>query len=268
MITANGLVQRTRDDDTYEFHQDANFWYLSGIEEPNFILVIDKDKDYLIGPELNERWKIFHGDMDLDAFSRVSGVDETLPATSGWQKLSKKLKKSRHVATLAPSKAFDDTFLVYTNPAKRHLAGKLRSHNKDLKLIDISKQLADLRTVKQGPEIAAIQKAIDETIETYKILGKKIDKYKSEREVSAEIDYIFNKKGLKPSFRQIVAGGKNAVTLHYHKNDAPIDQGEILLVDMGVIHSGYCSDLTRSIIRTTKRQLDVYAAVCRSSSSR
>lgn len=262
IITSNGLVQRTRDDDTYEFHQDSNFWYLTGLDEPNLVLVIDKDKDYLIGPELNERWRIFHGETDLEKYSQTSGVSETLPAQQGWQKLGKKLKKSRHVATIIPPKTFDERFLVYTNPAKRQLVRMMKSYNPDIKFVDISKQIAELRTIKQPEEIDAIQSAIDESMAVMKILGKKIGKYGNEREVSAEIDYLFAKKGLSPSFHQIVAGGKNAVVLHYKENNAPINPQEILLVDMGLIKNGYCSDLTRAVNPApSKRQLEVYDAV-------
>lgn len=262
VITANGLVQRTRDDDTYEFHQDSNFFYLTGLDEPNLVLVIDKDRDYIIGPELNERWRIFHGETDLEKYSASSGVDETLPAQAGWQKLAKRLKKSKHVATIVPTKAFDDRFLVYTNPAKRRLVALMKKYNSDLKFVDVYKHLAELRTVKQPEEIEAIQDTIDQTLEVQKIIGKKIGKYKNESELSAEIDYLFAGSNLKASFRQIIAGGKNAVTLHYSKNDAPIRPGEILLIDMGAIKSGYCSDITRAVNpKPTKRQLEVYEAV-------
>lgn len=262
VITANGLVQRTRDDDTYDFHQDSNFWYLTGLDEPNLVLVIDKDKDYILGPELNERWRIFHGDADLDIYTKISGVSETLPGSAGWQKLGKRVKKAKHVATIVPPRTFDERFLVYTNPAKRRLITLIKKHNPDIKFIDIYESLAQLRTVKQPEEIEAIQKTIDETIKVEKIIGKKIGKYTDERELSAEIDYLFAREGLKPSFRQIVAGGKNAVTLHYSKNDAPIDPSEILLIDMGASFNGYCSDLTRAVnLNPTKRQLQVYDAV-------
>lgn len=262
VIAANGLVQRTRDDDTYDFQQDSNFWYLTGLDEPNLILVIDRDKDYIIGPELNERWRIFHGESNLDKFTDISGVGETLSSQAGWQKLSKRLKKAKHIATIIPPKAFDERFMVYTNPAKRRLVSQLKKNNPDIKFVDIYANLAQMRTVKQPEEIQAIQKTIDETIKVEKIIGKKIGKYKNERELSAEIDYLFAKNGLKPSFRQIVAGGKNAVTLHYSRNDSPIDPSEILLIDMGASLGGYCSDLTRAVnLSPTKRQLQVYDAV-------
>lgn len=262
VIASNGLVQRSRDDDTYDFHQDGSFWYLTGIEEPNFFLVIDKDKDYLIGPELDRHWKAFHGDMDLEKIKKSSGVDEILSGKPGWQKLGKRLKKAKHAATIIPPKAFDERFHVYTNPAKRRLVRLLRSHNRELKLIDISKHIAALRVVKQQPEIEAIQDAIDETAEIYKLIAKKLNKFSNEREISLEITNAVAKKGLKLSFHPIIASGKNAVTLHYNKNNSYINAGEILLIDMGVSLDNYCSDLTRSVnLSPSKRQLDVYNAV-------
>jgi Xaa-Pro aminopeptidase len=262
VIAANGLIQRTREDDTYDFHQDSNFWYLCGVEEPNFVLVIDKDKDYLIGPDLDDRWKAFHGGIDFGGISRRAGVGEVLPGSRGWQKLSKRLKKAKHVATLIPPKVFDDRFQVYTNPAKRRLVEILKGYNADLQLIDISKHIIGLRMVKQAPEIQAIQKTIDETIEVYKIIGRNLGKFENEKEVSAEIDRVFARHGLKHSFRQIVASGGNAVTLHYNRNDSPIDPAQVLLLDVGASLSNYCSDLTRAVTASpTKRQLAVYNAV-------
>ena len=262
ILTSSGLVQRTRDDDTYEFHQDGSFWYLSGIDEPNFILVIDKDKDYLIGPELDARWLAFHGGIDFEALAKRSGVDEVLPGKLGWQKLSKRLTRAKHAATMIPPQGFDERFMVYTNPAKAHLVKSLKSHNSKIKLLDITGHIAQLRMIKQEPEIEAIQRVIDETLEVYKVIGKKLDKYQNEREISAEIDYLYAKRGLKPSFRQIIAGGKNAVTLHYGRNDSPVNPSEILLMDIGASLSHYCSDLTRSVTtKPTKRQQAVYDAV-------
>ena len=49
VIAANGLMQRGADC-SYPFSQDANFWYLTGIDEPDVTLVMDKDKEYLIVP--------------------------------------------------------------------------------------------------------------------------------------------------------------------------------------------------------------------------
>lgn len=262
VLTSNGLIQRTRDDDTYDFHQDSNFWYLTGVNEPNFVLVIDKDKDYLIGPDVDDRWKVFHGEINFDDIQKSSGVDEVLSGQEGWQKFAKRLKKVKHVATIMPPKMFLEDYQVYSNPSKRRLVRTLKTYNPSLQLLDITKHIHSLRLIKQQPEISAIQSAIDQTSDVYRAVGKKLGKYQNEREISAEIDFMLANKGASYAFKQIVASGENAVTLHYSKNNSAIDKTSTLLIDMGASVSSYCADITRTVsLSPTKRQLEVYGAV-------
>ena len=60
VVTANGLLQRGGDS-TYAFAQDANFWYLTGIDEPDILLVMDRDKEYLIVPARSTSREAFDG---------------------------------------------------------------------------------------------------------------------------------------------------------------------------------------------------------------
>ena len=58
VITANGLLQRGGDS-SFTFAQDANFWYLTGIDEPDLVLVLDRDKEYIIVPERSNSRQAF-----------------------------------------------------------------------------------------------------------------------------------------------------------------------------------------------------------------
>src|SRR3954469_7935066 len=71
VVTANGLLQRGGDS-TYPFQQDANFWYLTGIDEPDIVLVIDKSKEYLIVPARGATRVAFDGSIDADDLTRTS----------------------------------------------------------------------------------------------------------------------------------------------------------------------------------------------------
>src|SRR5882757_10063848 len=73
VVTANGLLQRGGDS-TFPFQQDANFWYLTGIDEPDVLLVLDKDKEYLIVPSREHSREAFDGHIDNDDLARRSGV--------------------------------------------------------------------------------------------------------------------------------------------------------------------------------------------------
>jgi len=125
VITANGLLQRSADT-TFPFRQDSNFWYLTGIDEPDIVLVIDKDKEYLIVPGRTASREAFDGQINHAELSQKSGIKEVYDEKAGWQKLTKRITKSQHVATLAAPSSYIAAYGMYTNPARKRLVS-LRS---------------------------------------------------------------------------------------------------------------------------------------------
>jgi Xaa-Pro aminopeptidase len=88
----------------------------------------------------------------------------------------------------------------------------------------------------------------------------------------AEITRQRIKMQLENAYEPIIAGGINAATLHYVKNNAPLDKKSLLLLDIGLKYHGYCADITRTVAfdpdinapdkrGTAKRQQEVYDAV-------
>src|SRR5680860_991060 len=84
VITANGVMQRNGDS-TFNFRQDSNFWYLTGINQPDIILVIDKLKEYLILPEQQHYQTVFHGDHDMQQLEALSGITTICDNSEGWK---------------------------------------------------------------------------------------------------------------------------------------------------------------------------------------
>src|SRR5581483_11525543 len=72
VVTANGLLQRGGDS-TFNFAQDANFWYLTGLNDPDLILVMDKDQEYLIVPERSVSRQAFDGSLINEQLASRSG---------------------------------------------------------------------------------------------------------------------------------------------------------------------------------------------------
>ena len=99
VITANGLVQKNADE-TLEFSQDSNFWYLTGIDEPNLILVMDKNKEYIIVPEYSEIHDFFDGKVSYDTVKNISGIEECYSDKDGWKILNSRIKKSKHLSLI------------------------------------------------------------------------------------------------------------------------------------------------------------------------
>lgn len=263
VLTANGLLQRNNDA-TYSFRQDSNFWYLTGLEDPDIILVIDKSKEYLIVPGRSDSREAFDGHLDVEALQKRSGIQEVLDEKSGWKQLDARLKKVHHVATLAAPAAYVDAHGFYTNPARRRLVRLVKQANPNLELLDLRPHLTRMRSIKQDQELAAIKQAIALTANTLKKLQKKgFQKYTHEYQLEADITAGFRKSGSGHAYTPIVAAGSNACTLHYVSNNAEIPADGLVLLDVGAEISNYAADITRTyaVNEPTKRQLQVWEAV-------
>lgn len=266
VITANGLLQRGAIDSAYNFIQDANFWYLTGIDEPDIVLVMDRDKEYLIVPARSDRRQAFDGAVATEPLVRRSGIKTVLDDKAGWQQLGNRLKKVKHIATLRVLPAYVEEYGIYANPARANLAAKLKSYNKHLELLDLNQHLARMRMIKQKPELAAMQAAIDVTIASIKEATRtaKLKKYAFEYEIEAELTRGFRHRGADGhSFEPIVAGGKRACTLHNVANNGALSSGELVIIDTGAEVEHYAADITRtiSLAKPSKRQRAVHAAV-------
>lgn len=265
VITANGLLQRGSDE-AFPFQQDSNFWYLTGIDDPDVVLVMDKGKEYLIVPGRNESREAFDGVLDTTRMAAVSGIDTIYPQKDGWKMLEGRLKKVQHVATVAAPPTYIDTWGLYTNPARAALTKRVKQANADIELLDLRPHLARMRTVKQEPELAALQQAIDITVATLKDVTnpKQLKKYAYEYEVEADISRGFRRRGARGhAFSPIVAGGRRACTLHNVENNGALASSELLVLDVGAEYDHYAADITRTVISgaPTARQRDVHAAV-------
>ena len=265
IITANGLMQRTGDT-TFPFRQDSNFWYLTGINDPDLTLVMDDDKEYVVLPPRDEIRNIFDGSIDVEALKETSGLASILTEAQGWPQLNEKLKTIKEVAILEPLPRFVRFHDFYSNPSRRHLKERLLRTNSKLKTKDIREDFAALRIVKYPSEIKEIQRAIDITIETLKVVTRKLPKLEYEHEIDALIEYEYRRRGASGvGFQTIVAGGKNASTVHYVANNAKLQRNQLLLVDTGAEINNYTADISRTLAfgRATVRQRAVYDAVKR-----
>jgi Xaa-Pro aminopeptidase len=265
ILTANGLLQRGADV-TYPFSQDASFWYLTGLNEPDLTLVMERDKEYLIVPKRSARREAFDGAVSEDELSRYSGIQTVLSDKEGWERLATRLKKVKHAATLASPPAYVETYGLYTNPARAAITTRLKSYNPDLELLDLSPHLVRMRMIKQPPEIAAIQAAIDITIASFKDATRhaRLAKYAYEYELEAAITQGFRARGASGhSFEPIIAGGQRAVTLHNLANNGALMADELIVVDIGAEVEHYAADITRTIAlkSVSRRQRSVHEAV-------
>lgn len=262
VLTANGLLQSSSDT-AYAFSQDSNFWYLTGISEPDVILVIDKDKEYLIIPSRTASREAFDGLIDVDYLKNISGISTIYDEKKGWKILGSRLKRVQHVATLAAAPSYIKSHGMYANPARRTLARKIQSENQALDLLDLRLHLTKMRMVKQSAELEAIRQAVDTTVRTFQKVKKNIGRFGYEYELESVFAGEFRKIGLQHAYPPIVASGGNAVTLHYMANNSIIRPEDLVLIDIGADAHGYAADISRtySVTTPTRRQQQIWSAV-------
>jgi Xaa-Pro aminopeptidase len=265
VITANGLLQRGADS-SYAFSQDASFWYLTGISEPDVVLVMDRDKEYLIVPSRSASRQAFDGTVENDSLTQISGVSTIYDDKAGWEQLETRLSKVKHVATIAAAPAYLDAYGIYTNPARGALVSRVQAANPEIELLDVGMHLARMRMIKQLPEIEAIQSAIDITITGINDAFKtaKLQKYGYEYEIEAELSRSYRAHGASgPAFETIVASGERACTLHNISNSGQLSTDELVLVDTGAEVDHYAADLTRvrALGQPSSRQQAIHQAV-------
>ena len=135
---------------------------------------------------------------------------------------------------------------------------------KDFTYKNIGEFIASQRMKKSPEEIVKVQHAIH-LIE--KVMGEGIKRVKAgmtEAELTAELEYLMRRFGADgPSFSSIVLSGAKAALPHGVPGSKTINQGDFLLIDMGVIADGYCSDITRTFVigEETEKQREIYEIV-------
>lgn len=262
IIRANSSVQRVGDM-AYLFTQESNFLWITGINEPDWQLIIDakNNRTYLVEPAISDTTRIFEGAVDAEYIKETSGVDEVIQPIDA-QVLIKKLSQEYDtVYSLGPDPSRDHyDFMLNDGPVNQW--NELQQQFKAVK--DIRPILAKKRAIKSDDEIAAMKKAIDISIEGLRSLKNNLDEQHNEYQLEAQLSYTFRYSGAQGhAYEPIVASGLNACTLHYTKNNDALPENGIVLIDAGARFNGYCADITRTyaIGTPTDRQIAVHAAV-------
>jgi Xaa-Pro aminopeptidase len=262
VISAYQRLQRGNDT-AFFFEQESNFWYLTGIEEPDWKVVLDGSsaEEWLIAPDIEEIHRIFDGSLSDEEASRISGIKKVMTHDEGLQYL-RRLAKKHSVAYTLDQPSWSDHFNFVLNPALKQTRQLLeRIFNS---VADCRKDLAKLRAIKQPEEIVAIQKAVNVTLAAFESLHADLSSLKYEYEVEAEFDYQFKRAGSQHAYDPIVAAGSNAATLHYVKNNDRLKKTDMLLLDIGAKVDGYCADISRTYSLSSslsKRKQAIHHAV-------
>ncbi len=258
IFTAYTEMQRCSDE-AWRFEQEANFWYLCGIEEADWQLIIDGNQSILIAPDVSMVSRIFNEHTSMETAQAISGVDRVLSHDEGVRYVTDLASNHSQIYTVFPKNQMDHEFCL--NPAQVKLHFRLRKLFK--KVHDARPMLHKMRAIKQKPEIMMMRRAINLTRTAFETVKNELPDYTFEYQAQARFSFEFERAGAAHAYDPIVAGGANAVTLHYNSNRAGLKEGELVLMDVGARYGGYSADITRTYAfgDTTERQRAVRAAV-------
>ena len=255
--------QQSQNDMAHRFQQEANFWYLTGIDHPDWLLILDtvNGDEWLVGPRIDAVHETFDGSLSAEQATVTSGIKKVISKDEATP-LLRKLAKKHTVAYTVDHPPHASRFNFSMNPNI--------SHNKKMlertfeSVIDCQKDIAKLRAIKQTPEILAIQNAVDLTVDGFNTVKAQLDSAKYEYELEAEFSYMFKRNGgWNHAYDPIIASAKNACTLHYNANTSLLRAKKLVLMDVGARVDGYAADITRTYVKgaPSKRQIAVHAAV-------
>lgn len=262
VMTAHGDMQQAHDMEA-PFLQESHFWYLTGINKPNWWLIIDgSDKTYAVAPELDDIDRAFNGELSMDDVKNASGVDRVISRIEAEDILKSLARKHSLVYTVDHADYIRKYLKLHLNPALKDMKSLLERTFSTVE--DCSKDLWTLRTLKQPEEIEAMRRAARITCEAFEVMKKEMASYTYEYEAEARLTYEIRRRGADGhAYAPIAASGGNACTLHYVSNNSQIQKRQFLLFDVGARFDNYAADISRTyaIGQVSKRAQAVHLAV-------
>jgi len=258
-------------DQAFLFKQNPDFFYLTGIDQEQSILLLFPEcpnplyKEVLFLRQTNDHIAIWEGHKyTKDEAKAASGIENIF-----WL--------SEFDTILHTVINYANNVYINTNENDRY------SHTvpyRDLRFLETLRAkyplhhyersapiLRDLRAVKSQVEIELTERACQITRDGFVRVLKFIKPGVAEYEIEAEITHEFlRQRATGHAYSPIIASGKNAIVLHYTDNNQVCKDGDVILFDFAAEYANYNADMSRSVPvngRFTKRQRDVYNAVLR-----
>ncbi|GAA0109439.1 aminopeptidase P family protein [Clostridium tertium] len=263
LILFAGKAPKKTADEKYPFTPNRNFYYLTGIDEENHILVLSKingkTNEYLFIKEVDpiaEKWE--GKTIRKEEVSQICMIED-VKYLGEFNNFIEKVVLNKEEINIYLDLEEENTSYKYVNEIKH------KYYNINIK--NAFKLIGNLRLIKTNEEVSRIRKAIDITIEGVKELMRNSKSGIKEYELEAYFDFICKKNGVKDfAFKTIAAAGKNATVLHYVTNDSELKDGDLILFDLGAQYKYYNGDISRTFPingKFTERQKEVYNAVLR-----
>lgn len=234
----------------HPYRQDSDFYYLTGLDEPESLLVLSNQHDehkviLFVRPKKRER-EIWDGPRaGVEGAVRDFGADVAFPIEELAAKLPDYLGNVERLHyRIAQNHEADSKVFDCLNLLRR---GGRRGVTAPEVIVDTSVHLHEMRLRKSDAEVATIRQAAEISREAHLRAMHLACPGMHEYELDAELLHIFRKHGSeRPAYESIVGSGPNATILHYRAGNRSLNDGELVLIDAGCEYDYYASDITRT----------------------
>jgi Xaa-Pro aminopeptidase len=254
------------------FFQEPNFYYLTGHDEADAALLllpdapagkaIDGSREILYLPARNlaaEKWGGAKIGPDDSGIAEKTGFGTVRPYSKLKDDLAAAAKAYSTVYTLLPPKneMGYPHFTKATEFVKATVSG--------VTVKDAGPTISAMRQVKSAGELSLLQKAIDLSVDAHLEAMKQMKPGLYEYQIAARMKDVHEWGGCaREAYAPIVGTGLNSTSLHYDVLDAQIQDGDVVVIDVGGEYGGYAADITRTLPangKFTARQREIYQIV-------
>ncbi|SMN11109.1 Xaa-Pro aminopeptidase [uncultured Candidatus Thioglobus sp.] len=246
VIISTNPEQIRNGDVHFPFRPHSDFWYLTGFTEPEAIAVFSKKSYTIFLRKKDQKREIWDGErLGVENAPEVLKADKAYAISALKTQLPKLIAEASTIYYDFKPCTLDDALLKCLVKTQTQSLGEY---------------LHEMRLIKENSEIVLMQKAADISVQAHQQAIQQTKSGLFEYEVASIFDEEFKKQNVEHAYTPIVAGGKNACVLHYIKNNQPLNEGDLLLIDAGCEVNGYASDITRTFpingkFSTAQRQI-------------
>jgi Xaa-Pro aminopeptidase len=280
VVVLFGNTEGAGSESFHVFHQESDFYYLSGWSEPGAILLIapaaknqagrnrsredDLAQEALFLPPRNQQEEAWTGSQpdpkDPATASRL-GFDSAREMRAFESDLRRYAEAYGKIYTLLPDLHDSDE----GQAVQQARVDRLKKIAPKAELLDVRRTLGSLRQIKSAHEIELIRRAVDCSIDAHLAAGRAVKPGLFEYEIGALMKYTFERVGCtNTAFDPIVAAGAHAVVLHYTGEEGRMEAGDLVVLDVGSEYGDYSADISRTWPVSghfTPRQREIYQIV-------
>ncbi|PGT20020.1 aminopeptidase P family protein [Bacillus cereus] len=234
-------------DGHYKFVPNRNFYYVTGIDEPNVIFMLKKFENSVEetlfiekSDPVMEKW--VGKTVSSEEAEKISGIKKVVYLDSFEKTMSNILftENVKHIYLDLERREWNGTETKTLAFAKH-----IREQYPHVLIGNVYPNICELRVFKTEEEIEIIKEAIAVTKDGIYNVLKHAKADMMEYELEAYFDFTLKSSGIKHhAFHTILASGKNATVLHYENNDAQIQNGDLVLLDLGAQKDYYNADIS------------------------